>query len=136
MGPAPQEIPYRVFRLKAIGYAQSVVEGGWGPGGTVALTHASRALGILDKATLAPWIKNRFTYEREVQAATAASGTKASHVPAHPLLAHPLVITPPAFRPGSVHTRSTAIIDIPLSPPLNTILPESGRCLLTLLTTQ
>ena len=37
------------FKLKAFGYAQSVVEGGRGPGGTVGLRHATRALGILDK---------------------------------------------------------------------------------------
>ena len=64
------------FKPKAIGYAQSVVGGRRGPGGTVGLTSATRALGSLDKAMLASWIKNRSTHEKEVQAAAAASGTK------------------------------------------------------------
>ena len=59
-------------KVKAIGYAQPVVEGERGRGGTVILTYVTTALGILDKATLASWIKNRSTYEKEVQAATAA----------------------------------------------------------------
>ena len=40
------------FKLKAIGYAQSVDEGRRGPGGTVGLIYATRAMGVKDKATL------------------------------------------------------------------------------------
>ena len=133
------------FKLKAVGYARCVLEGGRGSD-TVGLTYVTRALGILDEATLVSWIKNwstykkelaswiksRSTYEKEVQAATAASETKASRVLAHPLLTPPLVFTPPAFWPGYVHTHSIAIIDVTLSHPLITIPPESGRGLLTL----
>ena len=114
------------FKLKVIGYAPSVVEGGRRPGGTVGWTYDTGALEILDKAALASWIKNRSTYEKEARAATAASETKASHVIAHPLLTHPLVITPPAFWPGSVHTHSIAIIDTPSSYPLIGTPPGSG----------
>lgn len=62
------------FKLNAIKYAQSVVEGGRGPGGTVGITYATRALGISDKATLAAWIKNRATFEKEVRWAASGRG--------------------------------------------------------------
>lgn len=62
------------FKLNAIKYAQSVVEGGRGPGGTVGITYATRALGISDKATLAAWIKNRATFEKEVQWTVGGEG--------------------------------------------------------------
>ena len=117
-GPHRKRCPIEL-KPKAIGYAQSVLEGGRRPGGTVGLTYVTSALGILDEATLASGIKNRSTCEKEVQAATAASGTGASHVLAHPLLSPPLVITPPAFWPGFVRTHSIAFIDTPLSHPLN-----------------
>ena len=67
------------FKLNAIKYAQSVVEGGRGPGGTVGITYATRALGISDKATLAAWIKNRVTFEKEVQWAVSGGGGFRGH---------------------------------------------------------
>lgn len=62
------------FKLNAIKYAQSVVKGGRGPGGTVGISYASRVLGISDKATLAAWIKNRDVFEKEVQCAVGSEG--------------------------------------------------------------
>ena len=50
------------FKLNAIEYAHSVVDGGKGPGGTVGIRYATRALGIADRATIAVWIRNRPTY--------------------------------------------------------------------------
>ena len=99
-GPHRKRYPIE-SKLKAVGYAQSVVEGGGGPGDTVGLTSATRALGILDKATLASWVKNRPTYEKEVQAAATAYGTRTSDALAHRLLTHPLVIMLPCYHtPG------------------------------------
>ena len=65
-----------MIKLKSIEYAHFVVEGGKGPGGTVGLSCATRALVSSDKATMASWTNNRFTYEKEVQQATAVSDTK------------------------------------------------------------
>lgn len=48
-----------MIKLKSIEYAHFVVEGGKGPGGTVGLSYATRAMGISDKATLVSWIKNQ-----------------------------------------------------------------------------
>ena len=47
------------FKLKTIAYAQSEFKDGKGPGGTVGLSYATRAMGISDKATLVSWIKNQ-----------------------------------------------------------------------------
>ena len=56
-GGGPHRNGYPIeFKLKAIGYSQSVVEGGRGPGGAIDFTYVTRAPGILDKATLATWI--------------------------------------------------------------------------------
>ena len=38
------------FKLKTIAYAQSEFKDGKGPGGTVGISYATRALGIADKA--------------------------------------------------------------------------------------
>lgn len=65
------------FKLNAIRYAQSVVEGGRGPGGTVGITYATKALGISDKATLSAWIRNRATLEKEVQLCSGQWAAKA-----------------------------------------------------------
>ena len=47
-GPHRKRYPIE-FKPKAIGYAQSVVEGGRETGGTVGLTYATRALGMSNK---------------------------------------------------------------------------------------
>lgn len=79
------------FKLNAIKYAQSVVEGGRGPGGTVGVSYATRVLGISDKASLSSWIKNSATFKKEVQwvgcglceRAAKVSGPKGVICPAH-----------------------------------------------------
>ena len=77
MGGGLRRKIYRLgFKLKAVEFAQSVVEGGKGPGSTVGISYATQALGIADEATLAAWIKNRSIYHEQVQQAVAVSGTK------------------------------------------------------------
>ena len=54
---------------------RTVCCGGWGRPPRH-LSYTTRVLGIPDKAKRAAWIQNRCTYEKEVQQATAVSGTK------------------------------------------------------------
>ena len=117
-GPKRKRYPLE-FKLTAIGYAQSVVEGGKGPGSTVGLSYATRVLGVSDKATLAAWIQNRSTYEEEVQQATAVSGTKgkkkamkklsvnAGRVPSHDEVEHQVVAWINDLRSDEVSARVT-----------------------------
>lgn len=63
------------FEVKGIGFVQFVVEGRKGPAGTVVLGCATRVGIIPDKPTLATWIENRSTYEKEVQQAIVVPGT-------------------------------------------------------------
>ena len=65
--------------LKAIEHAQSIVKGGKGPGGTVGISYATRALGITDKTTLAAWLQNRSFFQKQgQQAAATVPGTKSA----------------------------------------------------------
>lgn len=71
------------FKPKTTEYAQSAIEGGKGPRGTVGISYATQAqlVGIADKAILAAWIKNRFIYQQKVPAAAAVSVTTGTKKP-------------------------------------------------------
>lgn len=55
------------FKLNAINYALNKVLGGRGEGGTVGVSYATRQLGIPERTTLSSWIKNKATFEEEVE---------------------------------------------------------------------
>ena len=60
-GGPQRKIYHLAFKLIAIEYAYSVIEGGKGFGGAVNIRSATWALGIAEETTVEAWIRNPST---------------------------------------------------------------------------